>query len=58
MPTHVKRVSQRSAESRGVFAGCFGFLPQGKLTGWVGINTVKKSIITIFVKYKIAKAKL
>ena len=34
--THVKRVSQRSAESRGlVFSGHSGFLPQGKLTGWV-----------------------
>ena len=25
-----------------VFSGCSGFLPQGKLTGWVRINTVKK----------------
>jgi hypothetical protein len=23
-----------------VFSGCSGFLPQGKLTGWVRINTV------------------
>ena len=27
-----------------VFSGCSGFLPQGKLTGWVRINTVKKVI--------------
>ena len=41
--THVKRVSQRSAESRGFSPGApAGFLPQGKLTGWVNINTVKK----------------
>ena len=26
------------------FSGCSGFLPQGKLTGWVRINTVKKVI--------------
>jgi hypothetical protein len=32
-----------------VFSGCSGFLPQGKLTGWVRINTVKK-VITIVVK--------
>ncbi len=32
--THVKRVSQHSAESR-------GFSP-GKLTGWVRINTVRE----------------
>ena len=25
-----------------VFFGCSGFLPQGKLTGWVRINTVEK----------------
>ena len=37
----MKRVCQRSAESRGFFPGCSGFLPQGKLTGWVRINTVK-----------------
>ena len=44
--THVKRVSQRSFESRGfsVFSECSSFLPQGKLTGWVRINTVKKVI--------------
>jgi hypothetical protein len=34
---HVKRVGQKSW----VFSG---FLPQGKLTGWVRINTVKKVI--------------
>ena len=27
-----------------VFSGCSGFLPQGKLTGWVRIKTVKKII--------------
>ena len=27
-----------------VFSGRSGFLPQGKLTGWVRINTVKKVI--------------
>ena len=27
-----------------VFSGCSGFLPQGKLTGWVSINRVKKVI--------------
>ena len=27
-----------------VFSWCSGFLPQGKLTGWVRINTVKKVI--------------
>jgi hypothetical protein len=27
-----------------VFSGCSGFLPHGKLTGWVRINTVKKVI--------------
>jgi hypothetical protein len=27
-----------------VFSGCSGFLPQGKLTGWVGINIVRKVI--------------
>jgi hypothetical protein len=27
-----------------IFSGCSGFLPQGKLTGWVRINTVKKVI--------------
>jgi hypothetical protein len=27
-----------------VFSGCSGFLPRGKLTGWVRINTVKKVI--------------
>jgi hypothetical protein len=46
----VKRVSQRSAESRAwVFSGCSGFLPQGKLTRWVRINIVRK-VITIVVK--------
>jgi hypothetical protein len=32
-----------------VFSGCSGFLPQGKLTGWVRINIVRK-VITIVVK--------
>ena len=32
---HVKRVSPRSAESRGFSPGTPCFLPQGKLTGWV-----------------------
>jgi hypothetical protein len=27
-----------------VFTGCSGFLPQGKLAGWVRINTVRKVI--------------
>ena len=31
----MKRVSQRSAESRGFSPGTPCFLPQGKLTGWV-----------------------
>ena len=31
----VKAKSQRSAENRGFSPGYFGFLPQGKLTGWV-----------------------
>ena len=32
---NAKRVSQRSAESRGFSPGTPCFLPQGKLTGWV-----------------------
>ena len=32
-----------------IFSKRSGFLPQGKLTGWVRINTVKK-VITIVVK--------
>ena len=36
----MKRVSQCSAESRGFSSVCSGVLPQGKLTGWVSINTV------------------
>jgi hypothetical protein len=32
-----------------VFFGCSSSLPQGKLTGWVRINTVRK-VITIVVK--------
>jgi hypothetical protein len=35
-----------------VFSGCSGFLPQGRLTGWVRINTVKKVNITIVVHIK------
>jgi hypothetical protein len=27
-----------------VFSGCSGFLPQGRLSGWVRINTVRKVI--------------
>jgi hypothetical protein len=27
-----------------IFSGSYGFLPQGKLTGWVRINTVRKVI--------------
>ena len=27
-----------------VFSGCSSFLPQGKLTGWVRINTVRNVI--------------
>jgi hypothetical protein len=27
-----------------VYSGCSGFLPQGKLTGWVRINTVRKVV--------------
>ena len=37
--THVKRVSQHSAESRGFSPGAPQFHPTGKLTGWVRINT-------------------
>ena len=41
-----------SAESRGsVFSGCSGFLPQGKLTGWVRINTVRKVISQIEISH-------
>ena len=36
--THVKRVSQHSAEGRG-FSPPARFLPTGKLTEWVRINT-------------------
>jgi hypothetical protein len=35
--------------NRGFFSGRSGFLPQGKLIGWVSINTVKE-VITIVVK--------
>ena len=35
-----------------VFSWRSGFLPQGKLTGWVMINTIKK-VITIVVKITI-----
>jgi hypothetical protein len=38
---HVERASQRSV---GENRGCSGFLPQGKLAGWVRINRVKKVI--------------
>ena len=42
----MKRVSQRSAESRGFSPGTPCFLPQGKLTGWVRhIYTVWRQII-------------
>jgi hypothetical protein len=40
--THVKRVSQRSDESRGFSPGTPVFLPQGKLTGHVRINIGRK----------------
>jgi hypothetical protein len=41
----VKRVSQRSAESRGFSPGApISFHMQGKLTGWVRINTVRDVI--------------
>jgi hypothetical protein len=40
----VKRVGQRSVESRGFSPGAIRFLPQGKLTGWVRINTVENVI--------------
>jgi hypothetical protein len=36
-----------------VFSGCSSFLPQGKLTGWVRINTCThavEKVITIVVK--------
>jgi hypothetical protein len=37
-----------------VFSGRSGFLPQGKLTGWVRINTVKKVFYQIaWVRYGI-----
>ena len=43
----MKRVGQRSAESRGFSPGApCSFLPQGKLTGWVRIDTVKKVLIS------------
>ena len=47
----MKRVSQRSAESRGFSPG-LRFLPQGKLTGWVRINMhmVKKVISQLWDK--------
>jgi hypothetical protein len=35
-----------------VFSGCYGFLPQGKLAGWVRINTVKNNAIVVIVKIK------
>ena len=44
------RFSLRTRAKR--VSGCSGFLPQGKLTGWVRINTVKESKITIVVKIK------
>jgi hypothetical protein len=31
-----------------VFSGCSGFLPQGKLTGWVRINIVRQVISQLF----------
>ena len=34
------------------FSGCSGFFSQGKLIGWVRINTVKEVNITIVVKIK------
>ena len=37
-PTHVKRVSQHSAESLEFFRA-LRFSPTGKLTGWVRMNT-------------------
>ena len=41
----MKRVSQRSVESRGFSPGApVSSHMQGKLTGWVMINTVKKVI--------------
>ncbi len=39
--THVKRVSQHSAESRGFFRA-LRFPPTGKLTGGVRINTARE----------------
>ena len=39
--THVKKVCQRSAESRGFFRA-LRFPPTGKLTGWARINTIRK----------------
>ncbi len=39
--THVKRISQHSAESRG-FSPALRFPPTGKLTGWVRINTARE----------------
>ncbi len=44
LPNHVKRVCQRSAESRGVFSRHSVFLPQGKLTVWVRIKISRKVI--------------
>ena len=38
-----KSLSKRYGENRG-FSPESGFLPQGKLAGWVRINTVKKVI--------------
>ena len=46
--THVKRVSQHSAESCGVFSRRLGFLQQGKLTGWVRI--VSNIIIVVKIE--------
>ena len=37
-PSHVQRVSQHSAESRGFFRA-LRFPPTGKLTGWVRTST-------------------
>ena len=38
----MKRISKRCDESRGFSQSAPGFFPQGMLTGWDRINTVKK----------------
>ncbi len=51
LPTRLKRVGQRSAESSWFSPGALVSLLQGKLAEWIRIKTVKK-VITTVVKIK------